>query len=114
MARDFAAAEAMLAPWLAAQLPAGSLRKLLRQAREDRPRLHGFSVSENTAITFNDLREGLEDVSQITEENFRAWLCVEFYPDPDLHAGVDLSYKLWVAVVALENRLAAGYLQPDA
>lgn len=113
VARDFAAAERMLAPWLPAQLPDGSLKKFLRRAREDRPRPHSFDVSPNTAVTFEDLSQSLGS-QPINPENFRAWLCVEFYPDPDLDSGVDLSYVLWIAVVSLQAELAVGHLEPDA
>jgi len=114
VAGDFAAAEAMLAPWIIPQLSGGSLKKFLRRAREDRPRPHSFDVSENTTVTLETLREDLQETGQITEENFRAWLCLEFYPDPELVAAVDLSYILWIAVVALEKDLAIGYLKLDA
>ncbi len=114
VARDFTAAEALLAPWVPAQLPDESLKNFLRRAREDRPRPHSFDVSPNSMITFADLSEDLAETAPITAENFRAWLCVEFYPDPDLESGIDLSYILRIAIFSLAHGLAIGYVESDA
>ena len=138
--RDFAAAEAMLGPWLRADLPVGGLKKMLRKAlgtapppyEADPPSLlpHNTPASLRESVAGHAAENGPRTLAnydgesamfgppsfpiaaEITDANYSGTFRVELVPDPDLEAEVDFSYALFLVVVELDGGLAIGYLEP--
>jgi hypothetical protein len=127
---DYAAAHAALAPWLAAVwtperlegLVAAQLSDLAEVFDLEAPPALGHCGVDSNSLSLDTLRDeaGAEVSSgefpdEITEANYRAWMCVELGTSD---AGGDRLgvCDLWVAVVEVDGELGVGYfeaLEPD-
>jgi hypothetical protein len=117
IARDFAAAHGMLAPWLRAAMGPDDLARLLDEARGELPPPERHELESNRS-SYEALREpeGFPPRSEpfdpgITADNFRKWVCIELKPGED--SEYDACVDLWVAMIELDGALAVGYLEPS-
>src|SRR5262249_22686444 len=111
---DFDAAHALLAPWLQRDVSPPVLRAVLTRELIDGTAPADFDVSGNSS-TLDDLREHYREhhdddrsrtfasvesfgawgppsihiADEITPQNFRQWMAIEFTPDPDGDSGLD-------------------------
>ncbi len=114
--RDYRGARELLAPWLRDALSEADLKSVIEDASKELPFPGAFSLDSNSC-TLDDLE--VDPYSpptkplppQITPENFRQWMVIEFKPDPELETGYDACFDLWMALVDLDG-LKIGYLEP--
>jgi len=111
MERDFLTAQTMLAPWVVANLPGGSLENYLRDAGKNRPAPKKFEVSKDGSSLFDLPMDDLPPDAPAIDEDYFAWLCVAFSPDPDPEPISSLSFYLWIGVERLKGQLVVGHLE---
>ena len=106
--RDFPAAEAMLAPWIRASLPAGGLRKLVRLALGDAP-----VPTEYDLEMLEDEEElaALPLPAEVNDDNLRGVFTLDFIPDEDAETDVEYSFGFLAAVVDFGSAPVIGYLE---
>jgi hypothetical protein len=117
IARDYDAAREFLAPWLREIITAKELKTMVEQALGDLPNPARFELDGNSC--------GLEDLEvdeyspptkplpkQITNDNYRKWMCITLQPDPEENSGYDACFDLWMALVDVSGSLKIGYLEP--
>jgi hypothetical protein len=135
---DYEAAHAQLAPWLQREISPDTLQRVLTRELIDGVAATDFSTSGN-ATTLQDLREHYTEyhqddrgrtfssvdsfgdwgqpsiyvADQITPENFKQWMAIEFTPDPDNEAGIDYCLRLWMVVVSIDGTMRIGHLEPS-
>ena len=117
IAGDFAVARSFLAPWLQAVMTADDLKAMMAEARADLPAPAQFDLDSNSC-QLEDLE--VDEYSpptkplpgEITNDNFRKWMCIQFQPDPEAETGYDACFDLWMALVDVGGSLKIGYLEP--
>jgi hypothetical protein len=130
VARDFAGAHGALAPWLRAEVSPDDLAatidaevQLTREAcgESDECKPETYEIDWNS-ISLASLKEHrsvapLPSVSdEITDDNFRNWVCVQLMPSEEGVWELDAFVDMWLMVVALDTGYAVGYyemLEPD-
>lgn len=116
--RDFAGAYTLLAPWYRPALSAAEIERMVDAQNEglEHPP-HSWTVGEGMV--------GLEELrkpdpygpptkalpKQITDDNFRAWMQVQFAPDPSVHEVQNINYDVWVIVIENGGDFQIGYLE---
>src|SRR5687767_14615558 len=87
VAKDFARAHALLAPWLRAEMKPSDIQKMINDAGEGLPAPAAWTLDEGLA-ELEDLRKPNEfgppsqPVSnEISDKNFKGWLCIQFTPE---------------------------------
>jgi len=113
---EYESAREFLAPWLRNAVSAEQLETIVREGRGENPAPARFDFDENES--------GLEDLqvdpsspptrplpAEITAQNYRLWMVIQFEPDPDANTGYDTSFDLWMAVVDVDGALKIGYLE---
>jgi hypothetical protein len=106
-----------LAPWLQADFSPERLKRTLDPRYDGMPAPKEFTLDGNSC--------GLEDLEpnefgpltqplpfEITKENYRKWMVIEFKPDPGENTGFDACLDLWMAVVEISGALKIGYFEP--
>lgn len=118
VAGRFDAVAPLLAPWLQSATTPAALRERCSAALGDLPPPVSWTVDENPSDLATLRQVGpygppsAAIPSEITEGNFRDWICLQFQPDPDNEEGFNVCYDLWVAVVEVEGAFLIGYLEP--
>ena len=116
--RDFKGAHALLAPWLRTALRPLEIQKMVDAANEglEHPP-HSWTIDEGMA-ELDELRkpDGFGPPSQalgkeITADNFRGWLSIQFIPEPAVHEEQNICCELWLAAVEHDGAVLAGYLE---
>jgi hypothetical protein len=113
---DLESARSCLAPWLSSKFSAEQMDAVLQPRYEDMPSPAVFTLDGNSS-TLADLEPtegGVPTVplpSEITGENFRKWMVIEFHPDPKQETGFDACFDLWMAVVSVEGKMMVGYYE---
>ena len=127
--RDYPAAHACFADWLKRQVSEERLQAAIeRQLGEiseaaELDRIiypEDFSLSGNSC-TLEDVREdrsglyGIEPVCEVspemTEENFRHWMVIQFLPAEEAEIDVDAWMDFWTAVVEVDGQYLLGYFE---
>lgn len=114
--RDVESARACLAPWLSARFSKTELDTILQPRYEEMPRPAEFTMDGNSC-TLGDLEPtdyGTPSQplpAEITNENFRKWMVIEFHPDPKAETGFDACFDLWMAVVDVGGKMMVGYYE---
>ena len=103
--RNFAAARELFAPWLQARVAAAEFEGIMDRANEGLPPPRSWTLDENT-VRLDELREtsrfrapNAPMPAEVTNANYRGWICVQFVPDPDNEEGFDSCFDLWIAAV---------------
>jgi hypothetical protein len=135
---NYEAARTQLAPWLQREISTDTLQRILTRELVDGVPATDFNTSGNTT-TLEDLRESyteyFEDdrsrtfstvdafgeygqpsiyvADEITPENYRQWMSIEFTPDEDNEAGLDYCLRLWLIVVKIDGTMKIGHLEPS-
>ncbi len=131
-AGDFQAATLFLAPWLRGEITPDLLREMVEtELREtgDAAELEkliypkDFQIDSNIC-TIDDLREirkrgyynrraerAISD--EITSENFRQWLVIQFTPaeGEDAELDIDAWFDFWMAIVDVDGEYRIGYFE---
>jgi hypothetical protein len=116
IAKDYESARELLAPWLREATTAAQLESIVREGCKDLPEPAEFEVDSNSC--------GLEDLTvdehspptrplppEITPQNYRQWMVIQFKPAADDESGYDACFDLWIALVEVDGALKAGYLE---
>jgi hypothetical protein len=116
--QDFAGAHALLSPWLRTSMTPADIQAMVEAANEgmEYPP-QGWSVDEGLA-ELADLQEpdpygppSKKISKQITTDNFRGWLSIQFAPDPSVHDEQNVCFDLWLIAVEHDGSILAGYLE---
>lgn len=117
VARDFPAARALFAPWFQESMTAEDLERMIDEANEGLAPPVTWTLDENP-MDLASLREvdGFGPPSkpfapEITDANYRGWICVQFQPDPENEEGFDVCFDLWLAAVDHQGVHRVGYLE---
>jgi hypothetical protein len=135
---DYKAAHAQLAPWLQREITVKTLEKVLKRELIDGIEPIDFSTGGNDT-TLQDLRESYAEyhendrsrtfatcdsfgeygqpsiyiADEVTPENYRQWMSIEFVPEEDNEAGIDYCLRLWLIVVKVDGAIKIGHLEPS-
>ena len=123
IARDYEAACGLFASWLRETTPPERFRELVEERLGEMMQYAGceeltypvdFEVDGNSS-TIDQLREHRSYApdrpipGEITGENFRKWLCIQFLAGDDVD--IDAWFDFWAIVVEENGRLALGYFE---
>jgi hypothetical protein len=116
IARDLQSARDCLAPWLRADFSVAQLNAILEPRYEGMPEPAQFSLDGNSCslddLEPNDYGAPTQPLpSDITKENYRKWMVIEFKPDAEKNTSYDACLDLWMAVVEVEGAMKIGYLE---
>lgn len=124
--KDFSTAYELLAPWLQAKMSENDFQTIIEDELNEVNEEWGveqliypadFSISENSS-TLDSLkettswREPRNISSEITEENFRKWMVIQFLPDEeDERIEFDAWFDFWFILVETKIGLKIGYFE---
>ena len=114
--KEYESARELLAPWLHDTVSAVQLEEMVRENCKELPAPAEFDVDSNSC--------GLEDLTvdphspptrplpgEITPQNYRQWMVIQFKPAEDDETGYDACFDLWMALVEVNGALKIGYLE---
>ena len=124
---DFDGAHQLLAPWLRQMVSAEQIRALIQkevQEVAEANELEGefnpgdFNIDSNSC-TLDDLkeemsfRESRQITQEVTAENFRQWMVIQFMPTQQEHdeLGIDAWLDWWMIVVEIEGEYRIGFFE---
>jgi hypothetical protein len=108
----------LLAPWVAASMTPQDLRTMIAAEMEwvEHPP-HSWTVGEGYS-ELEDLRtpepygQPVGGVSaEVTPENFRGWISIQFAPDPSVHEEQNVCFDLWLVPVEIDGVYRVGHLE---
>jgi hypothetical protein len=128
---DFRSAHLRLAPWLRVEITPEVLRREVEAELRETASAAGleeliypesFEIDSNSC-TIDELRDlktreyaygrrvrrAIRD--EITAENFRQWMVIQFMPAEDAELDVDAWFDLWMAVVDVDGEYKIGYFE---
>ncbi|HEX6790615.1 MAG TPA: hypothetical protein VF247_04825 [Candidatus Krumholzibacteria bacterium] len=104
--RNFSGAHALFAPWLQQKMTPADIERMVDGAG-------GVSVQQWTLDEgFLEVGDLVASAREITDENYRGWLCIQFEPGAGDRARQDASFDLWLAAVEVEGDYRVGLLEP--
>ncbi len=124
--QDFAAAHQFLAPWLQLEMSTSDLQAKfekelwsMNEVWEIDELIYpvDFSIDSNPSSLASlkaerDWSDSRNFSLQLSDENFRQWMVIEFLPDEnDPRTEMDGWFDFWMAVVEIENNLKIGYFE---
>lgn len=106
--RDFTGAHGLLAPWLRERMSPADIERMVDEAGKGQAPAAAWTLDEG----FLEV-EDLGDASgEITGENYRGWLCIQFNPGQGVAAASNASFDLWLAAVEHDGDYRVGHLEP--
>src|SRR5215203_3464181 len=123
---DFEAAHKFFAPWLQKEIPAADFRAMVEKwlweineiwEIEELIFPDEFSVSYNNSTLESlreesDWREPRKISAEVTEENFRQWVVINFMPDGrDERVELDGWFDFWFILVETGGELRIGFFE---
>lgn len=125
IAKDFTSAHRMLAAWLRPSVTAEGLARLIEEkvaeiaeANELEGELHPGSYEIDWNISsLQDLRgmpsyaEPRTIPAEVTEENYRQWMVIQFQPKEDEDLDIDAYLDFWIIVVEEGGEHKIGYYE---
>jgi hypothetical protein len=123
IAKDYASAHMLLAPWLKKKVTPEKLREEIEQhvremckvwSVEDAIHPAACDLDGNSSIDVEGLREpdldnSVPDIpAEVTDANYRYWMCQQFKPAEGA-VEFDAFFDLWLALVEHEGALRIGY-----
>lgn len=126
---DYSAAHKMLAPWLQDEITPERLRQFVET--ELKEVAEGFELAEiiypkaynvdGNSCSLADLSEPRSHVTsrrsneaippEVTVENFRKWMVVQFTPTPEDEMEIDAWFDFWMMLVEIEGEYRLGYFE---
>jgi hypothetical protein len=125
--RDFTSAHAMLAPWLQRSMTADGLARMIQnevqetaEINEIEGELHpGTYEIDSNSCSLQDLQEPRSyakdrDIApEVTAENFRQWMVIQFQPAEDEDLEIDAYVDFWMIVVEIGGEYKIGYFEME-
>lgn len=102
--RNFDGARELLAPWLQEKMSAADIERMVDDAAAGGAPAKAWALDEGF-LTVGDLGSA---AGEITDENYRGWLCIQF----NSGKGADASFDLWFAAVEQDGDYRVGHLEP--
>ena len=126
---DYSAPHKMLAPWLQPVITPERLREFVETELQEVAA--GFGLEDiiypkayqvdGNSCSLRDLREPRSYVTsrrsheslppEVTEENFRKWMVIQFTPAPEDELEVDAWFDWWMMLVEVDGELRIGYFE---
>ncbi|HEX8891304.1 MAG TPA: hypothetical protein VF779_19305 [Pyrinomonadaceae bacterium] len=126
---DFSAAHKMLAPWLKDEITPERLRLFVET--ELKEVAAGFDLEEiiypkayhadGNSCSLDDLRSARSYITsrrsnesiptEVTEENFRKWMVIQFTPAPEGELEMDAWFDFWMMLVEVGGEYRIGYFE---
>jgi hypothetical protein len=126
---DYSAAHKMLAPWLQDEITPERLRQFVET--ELKEVAAGFDLEEiiypkayqtdGNSSSLDDLRKDRSYVTsrrsnesvpaEVTAENFRKWMAIQFTPAPEDELDVDAWFDFWMMLVEVDGEYRIGYFE---
>lgn len=101
--RDFGGAYALFAPWLQSLMSPTDIEHLVKEASSGATAARTWTLDEG-GLDVDDLGGAKE----ITEDNYRGWLCIQFNPGEGAGSG---SFDLWLAAVEHDGDYRVGMIE---
>ncbi|RIL05772.1 MAG: hypothetical protein DCC71_09140 [Proteobacteria bacterium] len=120
VARDFAAAHALFAPWLRSALSPAEIQAAVDAQSEGLAHPPRSWTLDEGVVGLDELRtpdpygppsSPLSD--RITHDDFRGWLQIQFAPDPSVHDEQNVCFDVWLVAVEHEGTFLVGYFEPS-
>jgi len=123
---DFDAAHELFAPWLQKELSAADFRGVLEKWLREINEVWGieelifpaaFDIDGNSSDLSSlrqeaDWREPRKISDEITDENFRKWMIIQFLPaEDDPRVELDAWVDFWFTLVETAGELRVGYFE---
>lgn len=127
VAKDFAIAQQMLAPWLQPFITPEALEQIIQTEVAETLAINeikgdyfprSYEIDGNSC-TLDDLkelssyREPRNIAPQITPENFRQWLVIQFQTSEEEGLEIDAYVDMWMIIVALDGSYKVGYFEME-
>lgn len=117
VAQDFDKAHALLAPWLRAAMKPSDIQRMVNDAGEGLPAPRAWTLDEGL-LDLEDLRKpdsfgppSKPIPKEISEKNYKGWLCIQFTPGATDDDGPNVCFDLWLAAVEVGGANRVGYLE---
>jgi hypothetical protein len=125
IAKDYAAAHRMLAPWLQRSLTPARLAEVIEAEVKEIADINEIGADvhpktyqiDSNICTLEDLkgfRSYAEDriiAPEVTDENFRKWMVIQFQPSEDEELDVDAYLDWWMILVEQDGEYSIGYFE---
>jgi hypothetical protein len=117
VAQDFIKAHSLLAPWLRAAMKPSEIERIIIEAGAGLPAPRAWKLDEGLC-ELDDLRKPdsfgppSKPISkEITEDNYKGWLCIQFTPGAADDEEANVCFDLWLAAVEIGGINFVGYLE---
>jgi hypothetical protein len=114
--RDFEGLRDLCVPWLKDRVSAIGLARMIDDAA-GLPAAKTWTV-DKSPVDLASLRkpDGCGPPTsafdaEITDDNYRGWICVQFQPDPGNEEGFNVCFDLWFAAVEDDGECRIGYIE---
>ena len=101
--KNFTGAHALFAPWLQTEMTPTDIEHLVQEAASGTGSARTWTLDEGGL--------GVEDLgasTNITTDNYRGWLCIQFNPGEGAGSG---SFDLWLAAVEHDGDYRVGLIE---
>jgi hypothetical protein len=101
--KNFTEAHALFAPWLQTEMSPTDIEQLVHEAAAGTGSARTWTLDEGGL--------GVEDLGasrNITKDNYRGWLCIQFNPGEGHDGG---SFDLWLAAVETDGDYRVGLIE---
>jgi hypothetical protein len=95
--RNFEGVHALFAPWLQTVMSPADIERMVDEAAGGTP-ARDWTLDEG----FLEVADLGDAPGEITDENYRGWLCIQFNP----------GFDLWLAAVEHDGNYRVGHLEP--
>jgi HD superfamily phosphohydrolase len=120
ISREFDRALQYFAPWLQNEFSTEDFRKTIENELQEMNKIweieqiiypESFEISTNPC-SFSELKKIVKFPKELTDENFRQWMVIQFLPDEeDERIEFDGWFDLWLAIVELNGELRIGHFE---
>ncbi|HET6349426.1 MAG TPA: hypothetical protein VFH88_10135 [Candidatus Krumholzibacteria bacterium] len=105
--KNFAEAHALLAPWLQARMTPSDLESLVNRAGHGLGPAHAWTLDEG----FLEVQDLGDAPTEITGQNYRGWLCIQFNPGEVAADDPNAAFDLWLAAVEYDGDYRVGHIE---